>query len=77
MLGASRISSVLGLKARPKTAMVLSVSSPPSASITLLAIRRFRASLASMTEETIDKETLASSAVRVRAIVSFGKQEPP
>ena len=52
-LGASRMSSVLGLKVRPKTATVFPRSEPPHAATTLSAIARLRASLIPITVSTI------------------------
>ncbi len=51
--GASRMSSVLGLKARPSKATVLPRGSSPSALITLRPIARLRASLTLTTASTI------------------------
>ena len=76
-LGASRMSSVLGLNVRPSTPIVLPPRSSPSASITLPAIAVLRRSLALTVASTSVSGRPASAAVRTRASVSFGKQEPP
>ena len=55
--GASRMSSVSGLKVRPSTAMVLPRRPPPAAPATLRAIARLRLSLTVSTASTIRKCT--------------------
>ena len=76
-LGASRMSSVLGLKARPQTAKLRSLRSRPKRSKTLSTSTTFCASL---TESTA---CIRSSPIPVRrpiamiALMSFGKHEPP
>ena len=74
---ASRMSSVLGLKGKPRSATVLPDTSPPSAAMTLSAIFSLRASLTSTVVSTSRVGAPASDAVRPRARVSLGKQEPP
>ena len=51
--GASRRSSVLGLKVRPSTAIVLPRRLPPRAAATLRAIARLRASFTAATVSTM------------------------
>ena len=75
--GASRMSSVSGLKARPSTARVLPLSLPPRALRILLIMRAFCASFTSITASTMRLVTLFSWAMRTSARVSLGKQEPP
>src|SRR5438552_3461670 len=75
-LGASRMSSVLGLKVRPSTARVLPARLPPQAAMILSAIRRLRAWLTSTTVSTIASATAASRAVRTHAVQSLGKDDP-
>ena len=76
-LGASRTSSVLGLKVRPSTAMLLPVTAPPQAPAMISAMRRLRASLTSITVSTMRVGAPYSWAERTRARVSLGKQLPP
>ena len=52
-LGASRMSSVFGLKVSPSTATVLPVTEPPQAATILSAIASLRASLSAITVSTI------------------------
>ena len=75
--GASRMSSVLGLKVRPSTAMVLPRRLPPSAAATLRAMARLRTSLTATTVSTMRSGAALSCAVLISASVSLGKQEPP
>jgi hypothetical protein len=75
--GASRISSVLGLKVRPNTAMVLPRSEVPSAAWTLRAIARLRVSFTAATVSTIRCGASWSCPVLMSASVSLGKHEPP
>ena len=76
-LGASRMSSVFGLKVRPSTAIVLPATEPPAALITTCAIVSLRRSLAAITASTIVTGEATWWAVRDRASVSLGKHEPP
>ncbi len=76
-LGASRMSSVFGLKVRPSTARVLPATEPPQWAMILAAICFLRAALTATTDSTIRIGAPACSAVRTRAKVSLGKQEPP
>ena len=55
--GASRMSSVSGLKVRPSTAMVLPRSEPPSAWLTFRAIARLRFSLTASADSTMRQDT--------------------
>ncbi|VUD75111.1 hypothetical protein MET9862_05753 [Methylobacterium symbioticum] len=75
--GASRMSSVLGLKVRPRSATVLPRTPPPQAAITLRAIARLRLSLTAATVSTIRIGAPWSWAVFTKASVSLGKHEPP
>ncbi|MNE40712.1 hypothetical protein D3C80_1347490 [compost metagenome] len=76
--GASRMSSVLGLKVRPSRATVLPFRSvPPRAAATRSAMAFLRASLTSTVVSIRRSDEPASVAVRTRARVSLGKQEPP
>ncbi len=75
--GASRRSSVSGLKVTPKIPMVLPASEPPMASLIFLTILAFWAELTSTAASTSRAATLFSWAIRIRARVSFGKQDPP
>ena len=76
-LGASRMSSVLGLKVRPSTAMVLPATEPPQCETILPAMRFLRRLLTSITVSTMRIGDPCWAAVRASARVSFGKQEPP
>ena len=76
-LGASRMSSVFGLKVRPSTASVLPATEPPQWATILAAIRFLRAVLTATTDSTIRVGAPACSAVRTRASVSLGKHDPP
>src|SRR4051812_26718811 len=75
--GASRMSSVSGLKVRPSTAKVLPRRLPPAAWATLRAIARLRLSLTASTASMIRSGTSWSSAIFTGARVSFGTHEPP
>ena len=75
--GASRMSSVSGLKVSPRTAMVLPASLPPRAARIFFTMRAFWAALTSTTASTMRLETACSWAIRTSASVSLGKQEPP
>jgi hypothetical protein len=77
-LGASRMSSVLGLKVTPSTPTVLPArSSVPSTAATFSAMAFLRASFTT----TVVSISLVGApycwAVRTRAMVSLGKHEPP
>ena len=76
-LGDSRISSVLGLKVRPRTLTVLPRSVPPNTDATLRAIARLRFSLTASTASTMRIGASWSCAVLINARVSFGKHDPP
>ena len=75
--GASRMSSVLDLKATPSTRMFLPLTNPSSRSSTLSTIRRRTV--------VVDRDHRLSDAhrhpvllpIRASAEVSLGKQEPP
>jgi hypothetical protein len=67
------MSSVLGLKVSPSTAMVLPRRLPPSAAATLRAIPRFLASFTAATISTMRSGASASCAVLMSATVSLGK----
>ena len=71
------MSSVFGLKVRPSTAMVLSATEPPRASLILLTMRAFWEAFTSTTLSTMRLDTPCSWAMRISATVSLGKQEPP
>ena len=75
--GASRMSSVLGLKVRPRTPTVRPARSPSTAAATLAAMAFLRASLTATVVSMRRTGEPASVAVRTRARVSLGKQEPP
>ena len=72
MAGASRMSSVLGLKASPHTAMVLPLSEPRWASI-FLTRTRFWYSLTASTAFRILNSYFLSDENRVSAFTSLGK----
>ena len=74
---ASRMSSVLGLKVTPSTAMVLPSTLPPQASTTLAAMLFLRSSLTPTTVSTMRKGLPASLAVWIKARASLGKHDPP
>ena len=76
-LGASRMSSVFGLKVRPSTANVFPATLPPQALTIFSAILRLRVSFTATTCSTIEIGAPASWAVRTKARQSFGKHEPP
>ena len=71
------MSSVLGLKARPSSAIVLPRTEPPQAAITFFAMPRLRCSLTAATVSTMRNGDSASCPVLTSASVSLGKQEPP
>ena len=71
------MSSVLGLKVRPRMPTRLPLASPPSAAMILSAMERLRASLTWTVVSTSLMGAPASAAVRTRARVSLGKHEPP
>jgi hypothetical protein len=75
--GASRMSSVLGLKVRPSTATVLPRSAPENMVDTFRAIARFRMSFTAATASMMRKETSWSCAVLISARTSLGRHEPP
>ena len=75
--GASRMSSVLGLKVRPSTPIVRPATEPPQKSMTFSAIFFLRALFTSMTCSTMVCGAFASRAVWASASVSLGKHEPP
>ena len=75
--GASRISSVFGLKVRPKTATALPRRTPAKADDTFRAIARFRVSLTASAASRIRIGTWWSWAVLMSARTSLGKHEPP
>src|SRR5262249_40666316 len=75
--GASRTSSVLGLKVRPKTATVLPRSTPANEIETFRAMARLRVSLTLSTASRMRIGTSWSCAVLISARTSFGKHEPP
>ncbi len=77
MAGESRMSSVLGLKVRPSTPMVLPRTSPPTAAMTLRAIARLRVSLTATVVSIRRMGAPLSSAVLTSASVSLGKHDPP
>ena len=75
--GASRMSSVRGLNARPQIANRRPSSRSPNSATTFSTRRRFCASLTSSTALRSGKRIPFSSAVWMTACTSFGKQEPP
>src|SRR5215510_6079984 len=75
--GASRTSSVLGLKVRPKTATVLPRSTPANEIETFRAMARLRVSLTLSTASRMRIGTSWSCAVLISARTSLGKHEPP
>ena len=76
MAGASRMSSVRGLKARPHTATVRP-DSPPRWAATRGTSTAFWASFVRSTASTTCKGSFASWPIRMSALTSFGKHEPP
>ena len=76
-LGASRMSSVLGLKARPQTANGCPDRSSPNLAVTRSRRSRFWSSLTASTASRIEASAPSSLMVRTRAFTSFGKHEPP
>ena len=75
--GASRMSSVCGLNARPQTAKSLPLRFPLKCLSILLNSTFFWRSLALSTAWMIDSLAPAPSAVRISARTSLGKHEPP
>ena len=71
------MSSVFGLKVKPKMAIVLPRTLPPTASIMRRAMARLRASLMAIVVSTRRTALPWSCADLTRATVSLGKQEPP
>ena len=76
MAGASRMSSVRGLKASPQTAIVFPARAPRCAA-TRGTRTDFCASLVRSTASTRGRLSPASSPMRMSALTSFGKQDPP
>ena len=74
--GDSRMSSVFGLKERPRTAIVLPAK-PPSDWSTFSIIRFWVTSLTSSTASMMRNFSPESRAIWAAARVSLGKQEPP
>ena len=77
MLGASRMSSVSGLKVRPKMATVRPRTDPPAAAMMRAAMLALRASLTATTASISRDGVPWSWAMRTIASVSLGKQDPP
>src|ERR1700691_5788308 len=75
--GASRKSSVLGLKESPRTATVLPRSEPENMFATLRAMARFRISFAAAIASTMRRDISWSWPVLIRARIFLGKQGPP
>ena len=75
--GASRMSSVFGLKVTPSTAMILPLGEPPQMSNTLSTMRRLTSSFTLMTVSVSCIGTACSCPIRASARVSLGKQLPP
>ena len=76
-LGASRMSSVLGLNARPHIAKVLPDRSSPYLATTLSTRTIFCSSLTSSTALSIFEGMPISAEVMASAFTSLGKHEPP
>ena len=76
-LGASRMSSVLGLKVTPSTATVRPLKEPPQASRSFSTIRAFTSLFTCITVSVIRIGKAWSWPIRASAAVSLGKQEPP
>ncbi|MNY27579.1 hypothetical protein D3C86_1614910 [compost metagenome] len=74
--GASLISSVLGLKVIPRTAIVFPSTSPRASTI-LSTILSFCLSLAFIVASIKERGSPLSWAILTRDLVSFGKQLPP
>ncbi len=75
--GASRMSSVLGLNARPQIAKVRPLRSSPKRRTTLSPSTRFCASLTASTASSTRIALPLAAAVRISACTSLGKHEPP
>ena len=75
--GLSRISSVLALKATPRTAISILVTSPPQALTTFSTQATFRYLLASITASTILEFACTEFAKLCSPNVSLGNHEPP
>src|ERR1051325_3868957 len=75
--GASRMSSVFGLKASPQTATILPFSDPPKCVSIFFTSTRFWYSLTASTALRILKSYFFSDEKRTSAFTSFGKQLPP
>ena len=76
-LGATRMSSVLGLKAKPHRAIVLPLRSSPKRCTILSTSTSFCCSLTASTAANSWSGQPASAAVLARALTSFGKHDPP
>ncbi len=76
MAGASRMSSVLGLKARPQTPTVSPCSEPKCLRAFSTSVR-FCRSFTRSTERSRSKSSPTPRAMVMRARTSLGKQEPP
>ena len=76
-LGASRMSSVLGLKASPQSAMRRPERSSPKRRTIFATRTPFCRSLASSTAPTTFSSMPLSWAVRRSAVTSLGKHDPP
>ena len=74
--GESRISSVSGLKVKPRIAMFFPETSPNTVRI-FFTILAFCAALTSTTLSTMRDGTSFSCAIRINAKVSLGKHDPP
>ena len=77
MLEASLMSSVLGLNVTPKKVIILFFKFLFNIFTTLLVNNNFLFSLDLTTFLTIDKSILNLFAVSIKALVSFGKHDPP
>ena len=75
--GASRMSSVLGLKARPQTAKRRPVRSSPNCAWIWRARSSFWSSFTASTAWSMRKSRPSSEAVRISAFTSLGKHDPP
>ena len=75
--GASRMSSVLGLNARPHSAKVRPARSSPRRATIFSTSRSFCASLTASTAARICNGRPNSAAVCESAFTSFGKHDPP
>ena len=74
--GASRMSSVFGLKASPHTPMVFPASDP-KCFVAFSTSQRFCRSFTRSTERSRSKSSPICRAIVMTARTSFGKQEPP